>query len=171
MNWQNAVVRIEQGGRLSQIDQELSGQQFFEEPEKKCSANPSISLKGYLKYEAVGRPGLPAIGPASPPHAPAASATVERDAPADPPCRRSEIAVASGGPAINLRARPNVSGPSARCRRSPPLRTIPLRMRTSSTRRSGSFLDGGVYHSKGPRRSMSSAGCATRLSQTERRPN
>jgi hypothetical protein len=34
MNWQNAVVRIEQGRRLSQIDQELSGQQFFEEPEK-----------------------------------------------------------------------------------------------------------------------------------------
>jgi hypothetical protein len=34
MNWQNAVVRIEQDGRLSQIDQELSRQQFLEEPEK-----------------------------------------------------------------------------------------------------------------------------------------
>ena len=171
MHWQNSAVRIKQGGGLSQTDRELSGQQFSEEPQKKCSANPSISSKGSLKYELVGRPVLPATGPATPLHAPAASATVERHPPADPPCRRSEIAVASGGPAIDSRARPNVSGPSARCRRSPPLRTIPLRMRTSSTRRSGSFLDGGVYHSKGPRRSMSSAGCATRLSQTERRPN
>jgi hypothetical protein len=34
MHWQNSAVRIEQGGRLNQIDRELSGQQFSEQPQK-----------------------------------------------------------------------------------------------------------------------------------------
>src|SRR2546426_7505381 len=50
--------------------------------------------------------GLPTTGRSPPTPGPAASASVERDAPADPPCRRLEIAVASGGPAIDRRATP-----------------------------------------------------------------
>src|SRR5260370_30966457 len=55
-----------------------------------------------------------------PPPAPAASASVEHDAPADLPCRRSEIAAASGGPAINRRISPPASDASALSRRTTP---------------------------------------------------
>src|SRR5260370_6782397 len=55
-----------------------------------------------------------------PPPGPAASASVEHDAPADLPCRRSEIAAASGGPAINRRVTPKPLRPSDRFRGTPP---------------------------------------------------
>src|SRR5258708_29057016 len=97
-------------------------QKFLEEPSKRGVANPSISPRTAVRVrsEAVGIAGLPTTGRSPPPPGPAASASVEHDAPADLPCRRSEIAAASGGPAINRRVTPNTSRPSAPCRRSPP---------------------------------------------------
>jgi hypothetical protein len=46
MQWQNSAVRIKQGGRLSQTDRELSGQQFSEEPQKKVLCKSVNKLEG-----------------------------------------------------------------------------------------------------------------------------
>src|SRR5258708_13638926 len=97
-------------------------QKFLEEPSKRGVANPSISPRTAVRVrsEAVGIAGLPTTGRSPPPPGPAASASVEHDAPADLPCRRSEIAAASGGPAINRRVPPHPSEPPRLGTRSPP---------------------------------------------------
>jgi hypothetical protein len=46
MHRQTSAVRIEQGGGLSQVDRELSGPQFPEEPQKKVFCKSVNKLKG-----------------------------------------------------------------------------------------------------------------------------